>query len=258
MKPYLFLYNLASAGGWAYVLYLAVVSYLAGDSASKFWEKVECPLKIVQTAAALEILHSLLRLVASPLFSTLVQVGSRLVLLWGFTNASVLSQHHWSLYLMVGSWALVEVPRYVFYALNLYMAKVPYPLFFLRYNLFSVLYPSGIAGEVLQIVSALPYLKSTNLACWYSAVALILLYVPGSPYMYLHMMVQRKSAAAKRAEAGRPAPAVNGIEFPKDKKGERGTTTINQGAFEAAVGAVDKEAAAAVKRERYDEEKLSG
>ena len=55
-------------------------------------------------------------------------------------------QQHWSLYLMAGSWALVEVPRYLFYAANLVMKRVPYPLFFLRYNLFMVLYPSGITG----------------------------------------------------------------------------------------------------------------
>jgi very-long-chain (3R)-3-hydroxyacyl-CoA dehydratase len=45
------------------------------------------------------------------------------------------------------SWACVEVPRYLFYALNIYMDTVPFVLFFLRYNLFFVLYPSGISGE---------------------------------------------------------------------------------------------------------------
>ncbi len=47
----------------------------------------------------------------------------------------------------VCSWALVEVPRYIFYAVNLFTKNVPYPLFFLRYNLFMVLYPSGISGS---------------------------------------------------------------------------------------------------------------
>jgi hypothetical protein len=47
----------------------------------------------------------------------------------------------------VCSWACVEVPRYTFYAVNLFVDVVPLPLFFLRYNLFMVLYPSGISGE---------------------------------------------------------------------------------------------------------------
>ncbi len=40
----------------------------------------------------------------------------------------------------------MEVPRYIFYAVNLYADTVPAPLFFLRYNLFIVLYPTGISG----------------------------------------------------------------------------------------------------------------
>lgn len=56
----------------------------------------------------------------------------------------LLFQSHWSLFFMVVSWSLVEVPRYTFYALNLYISQVPYPIFFLRYSLFFVLYPTGV------------------------------------------------------------------------------------------------------------------
>jgi very-long-chain (3R)-3-hydroxyacyl-CoA dehydratase len=49
--------------------------------------------------------------------------------------------------LAVTSWSLVEVPRYLFYALNIFNA-VPYPLLWLRYSLFAVLYPTGITGEL--------------------------------------------------------------------------------------------------------------
>lgn len=44
-----------------------------------------------------------------------MQVSSRLLLVWGYTARVEACQQHWSLYLMVGSWALVEVPRYLFY-----------------------------------------------------------------------------------------------------------------------------------------------
>lgn len=37
---------------------------------------------------------------------------------------SLAAQGHWSLYLMVGSWTLVEVPRYLYYAINLVTDKV--------------------------------------------------------------------------------------------------------------------------------------
>ena len=62
------------------------------------------------------------------------------------------------------AWGLVEVPRYLFYAINLYtevcrnfqwtlryncgIHQVPYPLKWLRYSLFYVLYPMGITGAL--------------------------------------------------------------------------------------------------------------
>lgn len=48
--------------------------------------------------------------------------------------------------------------RYLFYTFGV-LKSSPYPLFFLRYSLFAVLYPTGIAGEVMTMVAALPDLK---------------------------------------------------------------------------------------------------
>ena len=115
------------------------------------------PLLAVQTAAVLEIVHSLLRLVRSPWHTTLIQVASRVIVLWPYTQSFKESQSHWSLYLMVASWGIVETVRYLFYAAKLVSddpRAMPYPLFWLRYSLFMVLYPSGISGEVLQILTA--------------------------------------------------------------------------------------------------------
>jgi very-long-chain (3R)-3-hydroxyacyl-CoA dehydratase len=53
---------------------------------------------------------------------------------------------------MILSWSLVEVPRYAFYVMALITGdatkKTPYWLFWLRYSLFAVLYPTGITGEL--------------------------------------------------------------------------------------------------------------
>ena len=146
ITAYLFLYNISSCLGWAYVVYLVAMSLLTGDAAQDMWEKVAEPLRVVQTLALLEVAHSLFGLVRSPLITTVMQVGSRISLLWIYSNSYVACQQHWSLYWMIGSWALVEVPRYLFYALNLYTSKVPFPIFWLRYTLFMVLYPTGILG----------------------------------------------------------------------------------------------------------------
>lgn len=110
MKPYLFLYNIFSALGWAYVLFLSVtgnlnyfsllfdclklisVAIVGGKTPAETWDIVEFPLKVVQTAAFLEILHSLFRLVRSPIGPSILQVGSRLFLCWVITDASKAAQ----------------------------------------------------------------------------------------------------------------------------------------------------------------------
>ena len=61
---------------------------------------------------------------------------------------------------MVGSWALVEVPRYLYLAVNTACKSAdmqpPWMLHALRYNLFMLLYPSGISGEYMQVPAPAP------------------------------------------------------------------------------------------------------
>eukprot|EP01104_Vermistella_antarctica_P005936 TRINITY_DN16682_c0_g1_i1.p1 TRINITY_DN16682_c0_g1~~TRINITY_DN16682_c0_g1_i1.p1 ORF type:complete len:760 (+),score=228.59 TRINITY_DN16682_c0_g1_i1:73-2280(+) len=249
-KIYLLAYNLASCFGWAYILFLVVKSYQADETASELYEKVGEPLMYVQSAALLEVFHSLLGLVRSPVVTTLMQVASRLLLVWGFTSRFEVSQAHWSLFLMAGSWALVEVPRYLFYALNLFMKNVPYPVFFLRYSLFMVLYPSGITGEIMQMVAALATIKSISIPAWYAVILIFLVYLPGSPFMYFHMVAQRKRASRARTMGDRPPRALEGLVFPKSKGEERSTTAAGKAAFAAATEVVDKKAGDAIRKER--------
>ncbi|KAJ0393909.1 hypothetical protein ATCC90586_001337 [Pythium insidiosum] len=216
LNLYLLAYNAASAAGWAYVLFLTVTTVLAGREQGKdwtaisrsTWETVELPLKIVQSAAFMEILHAALGLVRSPLGSTFMQVGSRLWLVWGINELCPDSRYQFGFPLMVASWGLVEVPRYTFYALNLFNI-VPSFLFFLRYHLFMVLYPSGVGGEVLCMISSLPYLKSGAFAVqlpnslnvavslYVVVILMLIVYIPGLPVMYSHMLTQRNRAYSK-------------------------------------------------------------
>lgn len=200
---YLAIYNLASACGWAHVFQIAGLSVLEKRTPSEAWKRVRKPLCTVQTLAVAEIFHSVFGLVKSPVLSTVLQVASRLMVLWGFTFGSVTAQSHWSLYLMVLSWSFVEIPRYLFYSTNLLLdkSKMPYLLLWLRYSLFAMLYPSGISGELLQIVNASGIVASANdgaprrknFAFW-ATLLILASYLPGSPFMYLHMVKQRASA----------------------------------------------------------------
>ncbi|KAE8901813.1 hypothetical protein PF005_g11276 [Phytophthora fragariae] len=216
LNLYLLAFNGASCAGWAYVLYLTVTTVLkaheAGQDLSQVaqstWDVVSLPLKVVQTMAVMEIVHAAVGFVRSPLGSTLMQVSSRLWLVWAINVLCPVSRYQFGFPLMVASWGLVEVPRYSFYALNLYNA-VPGFLFFLRYHLFMVLYPSGVLGEVLCMVSSLSFLSTgayaiqlpnthnVSISLYVVVVLVLLVYIPGLPVMYGHMLTQRNRAYSK-------------------------------------------------------------
>lgn len=209
------------------------------------------PLTIVQSAAFMEILHSLVGMVRSPLLITAMQVGSRLLLVWGVTYWVELSQAHWSLYLMVISWSLTEVPRYLFYASSLTMDTVPFPLFWLRYSLFMVLYPTGISGEYLQMFTSLSYWSSA-VPIWYRMLIVVMIvYIPGSPFMILSMWGNRKSASKKRAQSANPRP-MNGLVWPitNKKTNDRSTSKTNKAILVKSIEAVDEKVALKAKKEK--------
>lgn len=108
-------------------------------------------LIIVQSAALMEIAHSAVGLVRSPVIVTAMQVMSRIIALFAVVYSPA-AQAHFGSGLMILGWSLVEVPRYAFYVAALISGDAtkgtPYPLFYLRYSLFYVLYPLGISGEV--------------------------------------------------------------------------------------------------------------
>lgn len=99
---YLVAYNVASAVGWALILKLVVEAWLAGDSPAALYGKVGLLLQVVQSAAALEVVHALVGLVRSPVGTTALQVASRLMLVWAYTVPHADCHAHWSLFLMVG------------------------------------------------------------------------------------------------------------------------------------------------------------
>jgi len=161
----------------------------------------------------------------------------------------------WYSGMMALSWSLVEVPRYAFYVANLLgsgdVKSTPFPLFWLRYSLFSVLYPTGITGEILTMYDALHQTSLRSFSLGPVAIGSFLpllmkivfaTYIPGSPVMYMHMAGQRKKQM--KARFAPPAPPPRGVLFPEDGKGGRTTTITGQRIFQQALlAAGDKEAA---------------
>jgi very-long-chain (3R)-3-hydroxyacyl-CoA dehydratase len=205
-KLYLFVYNAASAAAWGACLFLLVRHLvLERRPVTTVYESMGVALLVAQTGAVLELVHSLTGLVRSPFITTFLQVLSRVYLTWGAVAFIPEARDSWGFVLMVGCWCLVEVPRYAFYALKeLGDSFVPYPLTWLRYSLFLVLYPAGITGELLVAYRALPVARDLRLFCvdmpnpynfvfdfYYFTLTAMLLYLPGAPMLYSHMLKAR-------------------------------------------------------------------
>ena len=165
---------------------------------------------------------------------------------------------------MILSWALVEAPRYLFYVTAIVTGDAtkgtPYPLFWLRYSLFAVLYPSGISGELSVFINSskcdtfLSLLGEGNksIMYWY-AMAFPIIYAPGALPMIFNMAGNRKRAFKKRFSKAPPPP--RGLVWPVTEtkaNGEevRASTATAKEILAAAVGAVNPELAEKVRNEK--------
>ena len=159
---------------------------------------------------------------------------------------------------MILSWSLVEVPRYLFYVFALITGdatkKTPFPLFWLRYSLFAVLYPTGITGELTVFLAAAKdtiflntYGEQHATFMYFFIMAFPVIYIT-SPLMVLNMVANRKNAFKKRF--AKPPPPPRGLVFPLTTRGDRSSTPVAKAILSAAIGAVNPEKAQKVLKER--------
>ena len=165
----------------------------------------------------------------------------------------------WGAGVMVLSWSTVEIFRYMFYASALVTGdatkKTPFPLFWLRYSLFAVLYPTGITGELTCFFKAaadpaFAEMFGGTVASFFYSKFLPFVYFFGSPFMIMNMVGNRKNALKKRF--AKPPPPPRGISFPIDnkEKGTRSSTPVNKEILASAVGAVNQEKAEKIRNAR--------
>lgn len=95
VTAYLLAYNLLAASSWAYVLFLIVQHLVVhGRTIPTLYAAISTPLYFAQSLAILEVFHSLLGFVSSPVSTTAMQVYSRLQLVWGIFYLVPESRHH--------------------------------------------------------------------------------------------------------------------------------------------------------------------
>uniref|UniRef100_A0A182XXC5 Very-long-chain (3R)-3-hydroxyacyl-CoA dehydratase n=1 Tax=Anopheles stephensi TaxID=30069 RepID=A0A182XXC5_ANOST len=205
VKSYLILYNAAQVLGWCYMLYQLIAYYTIDKGTQQtLWEYLGFTVILFQNAALLEIVHAFTRIVPSNPVITTFQVLSRVMVVCGVVMATPTGKVSPGLPLAILAWSVTEIIRYAYYALNLIDA-VPGLLIFLRYTTFIVLYPTGVTGELLCFFWAQSHVAKTKqwsiempntynftFSYLYFLWAVMLLYIPLFPQLYMHMFAQRK------------------------------------------------------------------
>ncbi|KAL8929113.1 MAG: hypothetical protein Q9172_000656 [Xanthocarpia lactea] len=196
-KEYLTAYNAVCALLWLSV-FGRVVLLLPIMGVENVYEAAGDFTKWTQTVAILEILHSAFGLVRSPLPTIILQVASRILVVWAVVNqfpAATSTSPFYSSMLL--AWSATEVVRYSYFVLNL-RGSVPGFLTWLRYNLFYVLYPVGITSEAVLVWKAS---EAAGEPWKWVGWGVLGLYVPGSYVLYTYMIAQRRKVMkGKQAE----------------------------------------------------------
>lgn len=136
--------------------------------------------KIIQTFMLLDIVHVIFKLTPGQLLSTLCLIGGRVYFVWMIIPSDP-GFPIWN-YILFTVWGLAEIIRFSYY-----VNKNSKLLFFLRYNAFIVLIPTGILGAEIPLLYQ--YFKAGR-SLW--QIILLIIYIPFFPYVYIHLLGVRK------------------------------------------------------------------
>ena len=145
-KMYLTAYNVAQSLVWSAALVLSVRSIVEnGGSLTSVYDDAGWFVRLGQCSAVMEVLHSLLGLVRSPVLTALMQWAGRTHAIMAVIHPIESLHGTTAAALMFLAWSLSEVIRYPSYALG---ANIPGWLNWLRYSAFIPLYPIGGTAEI--------------------------------------------------------------------------------------------------------------
>ncbi|XP_035268437.1 very-long-chain (3R)-3-hydroxyacyl-CoA dehydratase 1 isoform X2 [Anguilla rostrata] len=202
VTAWLTFYNIAMTAGWLVLAIAMLRFYLQRGTHIGLYRSISRTLKFFQTVALVEVIHCAVGMVRTSVIVTGVQVCSRIFMVWFVTNS--IKQNEESVVLFLVVWTVTEITRYSFYTFNL-LKHLPYFIKWARYNMFIVMYPLGVAGELMTIYTALPYVRRSGMFSmrlpnkynvsfdYYIFLIIVMLsYIPLFPQLYFHMLRQRR------------------------------------------------------------------
>ncbi|XP_071026725.1 very-long-chain (3R)-3-hydroxyacyl-CoA dehydratase 1-like isoform X1 [Oncorhynchus clarkii lewisi] len=197
-------YNIAMTAGWLVLAMAMMRFYLQKATHKGLYKSIARTLKFFQTVALVEVSFWDIGIVRTSVIVTGVQVCSRIFMVWFITNSIKQIQNEESVILFLVVWTLTEITRYSFYTFNL-LNHLPYFIKWARYNMFIIMYPLGVAGELLTIYAALPFVRKTGMLSmrlpnkynisfdyYYFLIIVMLSYIPLFPQLFFHMLRQRR------------------------------------------------------------------
>eukprot|EP00929_Paragymnodinium_shiwhaense_P013131 TRINITY_DN120996_c0_g1_i1.p1 TRINITY_DN120996_c0_g1~~TRINITY_DN120996_c0_g1_i1.p1 ORF type:complete len:784 (+),score=224.56 TRINITY_DN120996_c0_g1_i1:94-2445(+) len=172
VTPYLMSYSLYQAAGWGSALKTVVTM---GPS-PQLWSEVGATVTYFQHLGVMEIVHASAGMVRSNAVMTFVQMFSRWMIVAFLNECVQCKTETFFVPMMLFAWCMAETVRYVYYAIGQLaeiatsargvavamklikmksvekaddpVFKIPFPLVWLRYSMFIVLYPMGVCGEM--------------------------------------------------------------------------------------------------------------
>uniref|UniRef100_UPI00358F672D very-long-chain (3R)-3-hydroxyacyl-CoA dehydratase 3 isoform X2 n=1 Tax=Myxine glutinosa TaxID=7769 RepID=UPI00358F672D len=119
-------------------------------------------IRLCQLLAFLEILHSAIGFVHSPILPTLLQVLGRGFVVFLVIGGQEELQNPWSVLAVYYIWSAIEIFRYPFYMLGSVGCSWR-PLTWARYTFWIPLYPLGVIAEGVCIWLAIPYFAQVDM-----------------------------------------------------------------------------------------------
>uniref|UniRef100_A0A3B3SGJ7 Very-long-chain (3R)-3-hydroxyacyl-CoA dehydratase n=1 Tax=Paramormyrops kingsleyae TaxID=1676925 RepID=A0A3B3SGJ7_9TELE len=181
-------YNITMTAGWLVLAVAMARFYIQKGNHRGLYKSISRTLKFFQTFALLEVRASFLRI----------------FMVWFVANSIKQIQNEESVVLFLVVWTVTEITRYSFYTFSL-LNHLPYFIKWARYNMFIVMYPLGVAGELITIYTALPYVRKSGMFSmrlpnkynvsfdYYIFLIIVMLsYIPLFPQLYFHMLRQRR------------------------------------------------------------------
>lgn len=183
--------NLMSILGWTAIIAMILIIFVLNPALyfKEDFSSVVYLAKFMQTLAIFDVVMVLLGKSKGSLLGSIAQLTGRLVVVWVFLEPET---HRFSLSIMIVMWAIADITRYSYYLLKSEASAA------MRYNLFLILYPLGVYGEMRVIND---YIRRHAVTLSVEKITMIRgvqgLIIIGTVFLYLYMLKMRSKFYAK-------------------------------------------------------------